>query len=151
MVRDAAGGSDAGDVTPGVSVLVCTRDRPASMERAARAILASHGVDLQLVVVDQSRTSATADRLRALGDPRVAVTRIAAVGKPGALNHGLTLVRNEIVVITDDDCEPPPAWVGGMAAVFRDRPHVGLVFSNVVPPPYDHRRGYVPTYERTSD
>jgi hypothetical protein len=60
-------------------------------------------------------------------------------------------VRNEIVVITDDDCEPPPAWVGGMAAVFRDRPHVGLVFSNVVPPPYDHRRGYVPTYERTSD
>jgi hypothetical protein len=31
------------------------------------------------------------------------------------------------------------------------RPHVGLVFSNVVAASYDRRSGYVPTYERRRD
>ena len=139
------GGSD------GVSVLVCTRDRPDGIERAVRAVLASEAVELELIVVDQSDGPATAQRLAALADDRVRYVRHPAGGKPAALNLGLQLARGSIVVVTDDDCEPPAGWVAGMARILTAWPHVGLVFSNVVSPPYDHRLGYVPTYERTTD
>jgi GT2 family glycosyltransferase len=134
-----------------ISALVCTRNRPADAERAVRSLLASHGVDLELVVVDQSDDEETRRRLAALGDARVRLVRATAAGKPFALNKGLEVVASSIVVITDDDCEVPPGWVAGMARELQARPHVGLVFSNVVAASYDRRRGYVPTYERRRD
>ena len=134
-----------------ISALVCTRNRPADAERAVRSLLASHGVDLELVVVDQSDDDETRRRLAALGDARVRLVRATPAGKPSALNKGLEVVASSIVVITDDDCEVPPGWVAGMARELQARPHVGLVFSNVVAASYDRRRGYVPTYERRRD
>jgi len=134
-----------------VSVLICTRDRPDSVERAACAVLASAAVDIELVVIDQSAGDETQQRLAALNDHRLAYARCMSGGKPSALNHGLAMARNAVLVVTDDDCEPPPDWVAGMAQILETSPDVGLVFSNVVPPPYDHSLGYVPTYERTKD
>jgi GT2 family glycosyltransferase len=134
-----------------VSVLICTCDRPDGIERAVRAVLASDTVEIELVVVDQSGGRETEERLAALVDGRVKYVRGASGGKPVALNQGLLVAQGPIVVVTDDDCEPPPGWVAGMAQIMEAWPHVGLVFSNVVPPPYDRRLGYVPTYERATD
>ena len=36
-----------------VTVLVCTKDRPLDVERAVRSLLASEGVTIELIVVDQ--------------------------------------------------------------------------------------------------
>jgi hypothetical protein len=61
------------------------------------------------------------------------------------------LARSGIVVCTDDDCEAPPDWVAGMAAVLRQRPDVGAVFSNVLAGPHDPAAGYIPHFEPESD
>jgi GT2 family glycosyltransferase len=134
-----------------VSAIICTRDRPDSVERAVRAVLASDAVTIELIVVDQSEGSSTKERLAAIGDDRLRYVRGTCDGKPFGLNEGLLLARSPLVVITDDDCEPPPEWVAGMAQILATSPRVALVFSNVVPPPHDRRLGYVPTYERTAD
>jgi GT2 family glycosyltransferase len=134
-----------------VSVVICTRDRPASVERAVCAVLASDTVAIDLIVVDQSDGRETKERLAAIADDRCRYVRGTRNGKPFGLNEGLLLARSSIVVITDDDCEPPPGWVAGMAQILAASPRVALVFSNVVPPPYDRHLGYVPTYERTTD
>jgi glycosyltransferase involved in cell wall biosynthesis len=134
-----------------VTVVICTRDRPDSIERAVAAVLASENVAVDLIVVDQSEGRETKQRLAAIADDRLRYVRGKCDGKPFGLNEALLLARNPIVVITDDDCEPPPGWVADMAQILRASPRVGLVFSNVVPPPSDRRLWYVPTYERSTD
>jgi len=134
-----------------ISALVCTRNRPEGIDRAVRSLLASRDVELEVVVVDQSDDGESERRLAALSDSRLRMVRVAAAGKPYALNEGLRHVTSPFVVITDDDCEVPPEWAAGMAALLDARPDVALVFSNVAAPPYDRALGYVPTYERRCD
>ena len=84
-------------------------------------------------------------------DDRLRYVRSKKRGKGAAMNEGLMLGRSEFVVCTDDDCEAPPNWVAGMATILDQHPEVGAVFSNVVAGPHDPSKGYVPTFERTSD
>jgi glycosyltransferase involved in cell wall biosynthesis len=116
-----------------------------------RAVPTSDAVTIELIVVDQSAGPETRQRLAALADDRLRCIRGTCDGKPFGLNEGLLLAHSPIVVMTDDDCEPPPDWVAGMAMILATSPRVALVFSNVVAPPYDRTLGYVPSYERTSD
>ena len=67
------------------------------------------------------------------------------------MNEGLRLARSAMVVCTDDDCEAPPNWVAGMAAVLDQHPDVGVVFSNVLAGPHDPLAGYIPHFERGAD
>lgn len=53
---------------------------------------------------------------------------------------------SEYVAFTDDDCEATPHWLCEIIQPLRDRSRVGLVFSNVVAPPHDAERGYVPQF-----
>jgi GT2 family glycosyltransferase len=135
-----------------VTVLVCTKDRPGDVERAVRSLLATEGVTIELIVVDQSDGQETETMTRALSQGgRLRYVRSKTRGKGAAMNEGLMMGRSEFVVCTDDDCEAPPNWVAGMATVLEQHPEVGAVFSNVVAGPYDPSRGYVPTFERKSD
>ena len=134
-----------------VSVLICTHDRPDSIERAVGAVLASEGVTIDLIVVDQSEGTQTKERLAAMADDRLRCVRGKYDGTPFGLNEGLMLARHPFVVITDDDCEPPPGWVAGMVQILMASPRVALVFSNIVPPPDDRPVGWVPTYGGTTD
>ena len=129
-----------------VTALVCTRNRPGMIGRAVRSLLASEGVDLELIVVDQSDGRETELGLAAIGDPRLRVVRSAARGKGAALNHGLQLARGEVLVCTDDDCEAPPSWVASMAGLLEARPTTAVVFCSVAAGPHDAGQGYVPVY-----
>jgi glycosyltransferase involved in cell wall biosynthesis len=64
--RDEAATSDVS-----VSILVCTRNRPESLERALRSLLASEDVVFELVVVDQSNGDATRRLIDGIDDCRV--------------------------------------------------------------------------------
>jgi glycosyltransferase involved in cell wall biosynthesis len=120
--------------------------------RAVRSLLGSEGVDLEILVVDQSDGSETEEALMSLPhDSRLRYVRSEGRGKGAGMNEGLRLARSELVVCTDDDCEAPPEWVAGMAAILIQEPAVGAVFSNVVAGPHDPTAGYVPTVERSSD
>lgn len=133
---------------PLVSALICTRDRPQAALQAVRSVLASEGVDLDLIVVDQSEGSETAQLLEGLTQrAKLRYIRSETRGVGAALNEGLRLARSPYVLRTDDDCLVPPDWVAGMAAIMEMHPHAALVFCRVLAEPHDRNRGYVPTYE----
>ena len=92
-----------------VSALVCTRDRPGALVKTVGSLLASDGIQFELIVIDQSDGPESEQALATLvSDPRLRYVRSAVRGKGAALNEGLRLTRGEIVACTDDDCEAPP-------------------------------------------
>lgn len=135
---------------PPVTALICTRDRPTDVVRAAASILASENIDFELIVVDQSETQESVRGLELLGDPRLRVVRTRSRGLGAALNEGLQAAKSSIVIHTDDDCLVPSDWLARMALSFAGRPRLALVFGNVVAGNHDSTSGYVPTYVVTN-
>jgi glycosyltransferase involved in cell wall biosynthesis len=105
---------------PEVSVVLPTRDRPAALRRCLRA-LARQTLDgtLEVVVVDDGSGSRDAVAGVAAAFPGVRLIRTKGVGPAGARNAGAREARGSIVCLTDDDCEPSPAWAEGLAAAIR--------------------------------
>ena len=132
-----------------VSVLVCTRDRPEPLTRAVHSLLATKGVDLELIVIDQSDGPQSEQALDDLiGDPRLKYSRSRARGKGAALNEGVRMARGAVMVCTDDDCEASADWVAGMARILEEQPKVAVVFCNVTAGAHDSAAGYIPTFVR---
>jgi glycosyltransferase involved in cell wall biosynthesis len=133
-------------VPTGISALICTRDRPEGLVRAAKSVLADPNV-AELFVIDQSTCDETRHKLRALSDRRVHWVKSERKGKGGALNEGLGLARGEVLACTDDDCVVPPGWASAMADGLQAHPRAAISFCSVIPVAYDPSRGYVPTYD----
>jgi GT2 family glycosyltransferase len=103
---------------PRASILVCTRDRAASLA----ATLAALGrlevpadTPAELVVVDNASTDTTPEVVAAcrLGFP----VRTVHEPRPGvarARNAGLAAARGDILLFLDDDVRPPPHWLVAM-------------------------------------
>jgi glycosyltransferase involved in cell wall biosynthesis len=107
-----------------VSVIVATRNRVDALRTLVPRLLAlSPELAWELIVADNGSSDATAellaaaqDRLRAVFEPRP--------GKSRALNTALANARGALVVFTDDDIEPHPAWLDELAAAARRHPEV---------------------------
>jgi GT2 family glycosyltransferase len=109
----------------GVSIIVCTRNRasqlPGSLEAIRHAIAAADDLAVQIVIVDNGSTDATA---KVIDDwlPRMGAhgLRIFAA-KPGlaaARNAGIAASRYPIIAMTDDDCHPEADWLITLANRF---------------------------------
>lgn len=135
-----------------VSVLVSTRNRPESLLRTVRSVLADAAPGIELIVMDQSEGTESEQALAGFaGDPRLRYTRTRARGKGASLNEGLRLARGAVVACTDDDCVASPEWPRAMATAMESQPKAAIVFCNVLPEPHDPAEGYVPAYERRRD
>jgi glycosyltransferase involved in cell wall biosynthesis len=89
-----------------VSVIVATRDRPALLERAVRAIVSQdYPGELECVVVfDQSTPAPVPVSLPAARQLR-AVVNVRTNGLAGARNTGIAASHGELVALCDDDDE----------------------------------------------
>jgi cellulose synthase/poly-beta-1,6-N-acetylglucosamine synthase-like glycosyltransferase/peptidoglycan/xylan/chitin deacetylase (PgdA/CDA1 family)/spore germination protein YaaH len=119
-------------VPPLVSVLVPAHDEEAAIADTVRSVLASDYPSLELIVVDDGSTDATAEEAlaAAAGDARLRLIRQANRGKAAALNHALAEATGEVVVTIDADTAVDPAAVGRLVRHFAD-PKVGAVAGNV--------------------
>jgi glycosyltransferase involved in cell wall biosynthesis len=131
---------------PLVSVLICTRDRPEGLVTAVRSVQVSGYENYELWILDQSSSDETERAALALSarDARVKFERMALPGKPGALNRGFELAQGQYVLLTDDDCEVLPGWIGATVGAFEADPRVGCVHGDVAPGPHDPAAGYIP-------
>ena len=99
----------AGDAAPALSVIVPASNEAAWIEPCLRAVLASEGVRLQVVVVANGCRDDTAARARALTGDFAArgwslqVIERAEPGKPGALNAGDAAARFPLRAYLDAD------------------------------------------------
>jgi GT2 family glycosyltransferase len=93
-------------LTPGVSVVVPTRNAQETIEACVSSILENEAVD-QLVIVDDS-----SDRTRELVS-RYPVTLIQAPNKniSEKSNIGIACVSSDIIAFTDQDCVVPKDWI----------------------------------------
>jgi GT2 family glycosyltransferase len=112
----------------GISVILCTRDRPGPLEDALRSLLALDDVGFEVVVVDNaSATDATHDVVRGLSDHRVRVVSEPHPGLARARNRGLLESRHDIVAFTDDDVVADRTWLDGLRRGFGAADRVACV------------------------
>jgi len=117
-----------------VSVVVCTHNREADLERCLEA-LARLEDGVEVIVVDSASSPPCAplveryggriDRLRSLREERPGLSR--------ARNRGLEAASSEIVAFVDDDAAPRPDWARRLAAPFHADPEIGCVGGACVP------------------
>ena len=105
-------------VTEPVSVVVPAYNEKEGIESAVRSLVASRH-EVEVVVVDDGSTDGTGEIVEALGLPQVRVVRQENAGKPAAINHGVRIARNEIVVLVDGDTRFEPGTVGHPGAAVR--------------------------------
>ncbi|WP_432495047.1 glycosyltransferase family 2 protein [Kineococcus gypseus] len=113
-----------------VTVAVCTRERPADLERCLEGLRRLRYRALEVLVVDNAPSSAATREVverAAAADPRV---RYALEPRPGlsrARNRALAEATGEVVAFTDDDVRVDPWWVHGLVRGFSRRADVGCV------------------------
>ena len=92
-----------------VDVVICTRNRDASIGSAVRSVLANDHPSFRLTVIDQSTSDATGEVLApiASADDRLTYVHVDEAGLSRAYNTGIRSTSAEVLAFTDDDCLVP--------------------------------------------
>jgi glycosyltransferase involved in cell wall biosynthesis len=125
-----------GDMSPEVSIVLCTWNRAALLGGALDALLNQAGAPAyEVLVVDNASTDRTPSiiseaarrdpRLRALVEPRQ--------GLAHARNRGVTAALAPVIAFTDDDVRVPDSWVRTIVGVFARRAAAAYAGGPVVP------------------
>jgi cellulose synthase/poly-beta-1,6-N-acetylglucosamine synthase-like glycosyltransferase/peptidoglycan/xylan/chitin deacetylase (PgdA/CDA1 family) len=88
---------------PEVAVIIPAYNEAVGIARTVRSVAASRYPGVEIVVVDDGSTDATADIVARLAIPRVHLIRQDNGGKAAALNTGVEHTHAEIVVMVDAD------------------------------------------------
>jgi glycosyltransferase involved in cell wall biosynthesis len=99
---------DLRDVWPSLSVVVCAYNAAATLQECLTHVCALDYPDLEVLVVDDGSTDATADI--AARHPRARLVSVPHAGLSAARNSGLAAARGRIVAYLDADAYPPPEW-----------------------------------------
>jgi len=113
--------------TPAVSVLMGVWNGAPRVREAIESVLGQTLGDLELVVVDDGSTDATASILGSFGDPRVRVTRERRGGLTSALRSALGLARAPLVARLDADDVALPERLERQRDFLERHPEVGLL------------------------
>jgi GT2 family glycosyltransferase len=106
--------------TIGVSIIICTKDRPDDLARALASIRASDDVTraAEIVVVEE------ADAPRALPGVRYIHLPRKNRGVGYARNVGVNAATGDIAVFIDDDCEAEKGWGEALVRPLREEPEI---------------------------
>ncbi|MDR7542813.1 MAG: glycosyltransferase [Armatimonadota bacterium] len=117
-----------------LSIVVCTRNRAASLTRTLEslgALAVPDGCTAELVVVDNGSTDGTADVVERFARSTTMRVRYAYEATPGvarARNRGLHEAAGEIIAFTDDDCLVDCGWLQQLVAELDADAHTVMVF-----------------------
>ena len=114
---------------PPVSVVVPAYNEEVGIAATLRSLVASDYADLEVIVVDDGSTDATAAVVAGLGLPGVRLIRQPNAGKPVALSTGIAAAEHDILVLVDADTVFEPTAVRELVAVLVN-PDVGAVSGN---------------------
>jgi peptidoglycan-N-acetylglucosamine deacetylase len=130
-LQDRRRQSPAIDTAPRVSVLIPAFNEEKVIASSIERILKSRHVDLEIVVVDDGSTDATATVVAThfADEPRVKLISIPNGGKANAVNTALRASHGEVVVALDADTQFEPHTIARLVRWFAD-PKVGAVAGN---------------------
>jgi glycosyltransferase involved in cell wall biosynthesis len=99
-----------------VSVIVPTRDRPAALDECLQALaLQTAGERLEVIVVDDGSSAASAVVEVVARHPRARLLHASGLGPAAARNLGAAAARGSVLCFTDDDCVPRRDWAERLA------------------------------------
>jgi GT2 family glycosyltransferase len=105
----------------GISIIVCTRDRPAILRECLEALQKVTYDPVEILVVDNAPTDdATRQVVGAFlqTDPRIRYTCEPRPGLSRARNHGVAEAKFDFLAFTDDDIVVDSGWPAALAAGF---------------------------------
>jgi glucosyl-dolichyl phosphate glucuronosyltransferase len=112
-----------------LSIVVCTLNRAALLERAVVSLLAqeTHDTRFEVLVVDNGSSDDTPSRVAGLARGSIAVryVRESRLGLSHARNTGIEHAIGDVVAFLDDDAEADARWVDWLVTVFRADPITG--------------------------
>ena len=120
--------------TPSVSIIVAARNEERSISACLRALqLQDYKGKLEIVVVDDRSSDRTAEIANHIGTKWSAIRVVCVIDgeeeylcpKKNALARGIAVSSGELLLFTDADCEPSPAWVRITVGMFAD--DIGVV------------------------
>lgn len=120
-----------------VTILICTRDNTASLERTLSSIAAqtvAADISWRVVVVNNASSDDTSRRLQAFA--KTVDLQVIDEARPGlsiARNTGVAQARSDYIIFTDDDVTVPADWVGAYAAAFRRYPDAAFFGGDIDP------------------
>ncbi|SFV26161.1 glycosyltransferase family 2 protein [Hyphomicrobium facile] len=119
---------------PRISVIMTTYNGAEFVEQSIGSLTAEAGVDLDIVVVDDSSTDGTLARLRDLEaqDPHIRVFAGEKRGIAGSRNAGLAEVRHEFLTFLDQDDLCMPGRLARQAALIQGTPGVAAVMGETL-------------------
>lgn len=118
---------------PLVSVVVPTVNRMELLRETVASILAQTLPSLELIVVSDGGTDATAEMLSEFMDPRIRFFQQPAAGRPAVpRNFGIRHARGRFVAFCDDDDLWMPEKLSRQVALMERRPEVGLCYTGVM-------------------
>lgn len=103
------------------------RNAAAYVHEALVSLLAQDWDDLEIVVVDDGSTDASASIVQSLNDPRIKLVPGPRRGIAAALNAGLAAATGELFCRCDADDWYPPNRLGRQAKLLFSRPDLGAV------------------------
>jgi GT2 family glycosyltransferase len=114
----------------GISVVVCSRNRPAPLRDCLTALLQVSYDPIEFIVVDNAPSDEATRTIVAefsATDPRVRYRREPRPGLSRARNHGIAAAQFDLLAFTDDDVIVDPAWPAALVAGFASDPAAACV------------------------
>jgi GT2 family glycosyltransferase len=118
---------------PSLSIVVCTRDRPASLERTLAALEGTRAPAVTVTVVDNAPSDDRTERLVHERFAWVRYERQAAPGLSRARNHALASTNGDVVAFVDDDVVVGSSWAAALRRTFHESPEAMVVTGLVEP------------------
>ena len=112
---------------PHCSVVICAWNGATVLPACLTTLLASRGVDFEVIVVDNGSADGSAE-LVARDFPATRLIRSGRnLGYAAGNNLGLRAARGEIIVLLNQDTEVPPEWLATILAPFVRDARIGAV------------------------
>lgn len=122
------------DNLPGVSVIICAKNELSRLQKNLNAILEQKYPNFELVIVDDASWDGTSKMLEQLEKRNSKVKVVTNTlnenghGKKMALTLGIKAAKNEILLMTDADCEPvSDLWILNMVQPYLRNDKIAVV------------------------
>lgn len=112
---------------PRVSVLMPMYNAADTLQDALGSLLSQDFTDFEIIVVDDASTDGSAERVTAIGDPRIQVVAGTHEGISAAANAGLCVAQGDILMRCDADDRYAPGRLAWQVAWLDAHPEFGAV------------------------
>jgi glycosyltransferase involved in cell wall biosynthesis len=111
-----------------IAIVIPVHNRAQVLGRALESVLASETADMEVIVVDDASTDATASIVRDMHDPRLRFERLPSKANANlARNHGIAVSTAPIIAFLDSDDVFKPGRIERLVRYFDQHPAVDAV------------------------